>query len=56
MLSASCHCGAIHLEFDEKPQTLTGCTCSICHRLGAQWAYYTVRRFDGAETWKFLDE
>jgi len=41
MLSASCHCGAIQLGFDEKPQTLTECTCSICHRLGAQWAYYS---------------
>ena len=118
--TASCHCGAVTLEVDEKPQTLTECTCSICHRLGAQWAYFTraqvsitdpgdamqpymwgdkciefyhckkcgcathyesvekedhsrialntrmmrredtagikVRRFDGADTWKFLDE
>lgn len=22
------------------PETLTECTCSICRRLGAQWAYY----------------
>ena len=41
MFFASCHCGAVKLEFDEMPQTLTECTCSICHRLGAQWAYYT---------------
>lgn len=44
MFSASCHCGAVKLEFDELPQTLTECTCSICHRLGAQWAYYTRRQ------------
>ena len=44
MFPASCHCGAIKLEFDEKPQTLTECTCSICHRLGAQWAYFTRRQ------------
>ena len=44
MFLASCHCGAIKLEFDEKPQTLTECTCSICHRLGAQWAYYTRKQ------------
>lgn len=120
MLTASCHCGAVSLEIDEKPESLTECTCSICHRLGAQWAYYTrlqvrvadpqesstaylwgdkciefyhcevcgctthyesvdkdddsriavntrimrpedvagirVRKFDGASTWKFLDE
>jgi hypothetical protein len=41
MYTASCHCGAIKIEIDEKPQSLTECTCSICHRLGARWAYYT---------------
>jgi len=41
MLTASCHCGAVSLEIDEKPESLTECTCSVCHRLGAQWAYYT---------------
>ena len=40
MFTASCHCGAIQFEVDEKPETLTECTCSICHRVGAQWAYY----------------
>lgn len=52
MLSASCHCGAIKLEVDEKPHTLTECTCSICHRLGAQWAYYTRQqvRISGSRT------
>lgn len=41
MFSASCHCGAVTMNIDEKPQTLTECTCSICHRIGGQWAYYT---------------
>ena len=41
MFSASCHCGAITLEIDKKPQSIAECTCSICHRIGAQWAYYT---------------
>ena len=41
MLHASCHCGAIRLEIRRKPRTLTECNCSICGRLGAQWAYYT---------------
>ena len=41
MYEASCHCGAIRIKFDEKPQSLTECTCSICHRLGARWAYFT---------------
>ena len=41
MLSASCHCGAVRIEIDRRPQSVTRCTCSICHRYGAQWAYYT---------------
>ena len=53
MLTASCHCGAVSLKIDEKPESLTECTCSICHRLGAQWAYYTrlqVRVIDPQES------
>jgi hypothetical protein len=38
-LSASCHCGAVRLEIARKPETLTECTCSICRRYGARWAY-----------------
>ena len=41
MLSASCHCGAVHMEIGRRPQSVTQCTCSICHRYGAHWAYYT---------------
>jgi len=41
MLQAACHCGSVQLEISHKPETLTECTCSICHRYGAQWAYYT---------------
>lgn len=44
MLYASCHCGAVRLEIDEKPASLTECNCSICHRSGAKWAYYTRRQ------------
>ncbi|MCG8433901.1 MAG: aldehyde-activating protein [Gammaproteobacteria bacterium] len=24
----------------EKPDSLTGCNCSICHRYGSLWGYY----------------
>ena len=51
MLSASCHCGAIQIEINRKPKSVTQCTCSICHRYGAQWAYSTrksVRVSEGA--------
>lgn len=41
MLHASCHCGAVQIEVANKPRSLTKCTCSICHRYGAQWAYCT---------------
>jgi hypothetical protein len=40
MLSASCHCGAVRLEIDRKPRSLTECNCSLCRRYGVQWAYY----------------
>lgn len=44
MYKASCHCSAIQIEIDKKPESLTECTCSICHRIGAQWAYYTRKQ------------
>jgi hypothetical protein len=42
MIHASCHCGAVRLEIDAPPATVTDCNCSICHRMGVLWAYYTV--------------
>lgn len=44
MISATCHCGKVRIEVDEKPGSLTECNCSICHRYGAMWAYYTRRQ------------
>ncbi len=41
MLKASCHCGAVQIEVARKPRSVTQCTCSICHRYGARWAYCT---------------
>jgi len=43
MIKASCHCGAVQIEVDALPETLTQCTCSICRRYGALWAYRTRR-------------
>jgi len=40
MLKATCHCGNITLSTAELPESITSCNCSICHRLGALWAYY----------------
>jgi hypothetical protein len=44
MLRASCHCGAVVVEAEVRPRSVTTCNCSICRRLGALWAYYTRRR------------
>lgn len=43
MLNASCHCGAVQIEIDRKPTSLTECTCSICRRYAALWAYCTAK-------------
>jgi hypothetical protein len=41
MLRATCQCGAVVLEVDRKPESLTICNCTICRRYGTLWAYYT---------------
>ncbi len=43
MLRASCHCGDVQIDLKRKPRSLTRCTCSICRRYGARWAYCTRR-------------
>jgi hypothetical protein len=40
MVTATCHCGAVHIHVRKAPRTLTQCNCSICRRYGALWAYY----------------
>ena len=44
MIEASCHCGAVRMEIDVVPDTVTDCACSICRRKGALWAYYSPRQ------------
>ncbi len=39
-LQGSCHCGAVRLTLPSMPETSTKCNCSLCRRLGGQWAYY----------------
>ena len=116
MIEVTCHCGAVRIEVETPPETVTSCNCSICRRTGWLVAYYSpkqvrvsgatdiymwgdrslelhrcktcgcgthwsavdktldrmgvnarlmapevlararVRHFDGAETWKYLDE
>ena len=44
MIEASCHCGALRIEVDVAPDTVTDCSCSICRRKGALWAYYSPKQ------------
>ncbi len=39
MLSASCHCDAVHIELEALPTYLDECGCSICRCYGALWVY-----------------
>ena len=41
MIEASCHCGAVRMEIERRPETVTECNCSICRKLGVLWAYYS---------------
>ncbi len=40
MIEGSCHCGRVRFEIEALTAAVTSCNCSICHRLGALWAYY----------------
>jgi hypothetical protein len=44
-LKGSCHCGDTQFELSEAPATVTRCTCSLCSKRGALWAYYTSAQF-----------
>jgi hypothetical protein len=44
MIRASCHCGAVVMEADSLPATVTSCNCSICRRIAGLWAYYARSR------------
>lgn len=39
-VKGSCHCKATIFEVSEAPATVTRCTCSVCSKKGALWAYY----------------
>jgi hypothetical protein len=44
MIESSCHCGAVKLEIETPPETVTDCNCSICRRYGVLWAYYSPEK------------
>ena len=44
-ITGSCHCGRTRFEVDEAPARVTRCTCTLCSKRGALWAYYTPQQF-----------
>lgn len=44
-VKGSCHCGGTQFTIAEAPQSVTRCTCSICSKRGALWAYLTPAQF-----------
>lgn len=42
MIKGSCHCGAVHWQFEGIPEGATACNCTICRRYGTLWAYDDV--------------
>ena len=44
-IKGSCHCGHTQFEVSEVPVGVTRCTCSLCAKRGALWAYYPPAQF-----------
>jgi len=44
-IKGSCHCQATAFEVSVPPDNVTSCTCSLCSKRGALWAYYTPSQF-----------
>ena len=44
-IKGSCHCGHTQFEVSEAPVGVTRCTCSLCAKRVALWAYYTPAQF-----------
>jgi hypothetical protein len=44
-IKGSCHCGLTQFEVEAAPESVTRCTCSLCAKRGALWAYYQPQSF-----------
>jgi hypothetical protein len=59
MIEGACHCGAVRWTFDGVPNDATACSCTICRRYGALWAYgfenEGVRVFGETQTYAWGD-
>ncbi|CAH0525887.1 GFA family protein [Vibrio hippocampi] len=38
--NVQCHCGNITLSYQQQPEHLTRCNCSLCRRYAALWGYF----------------
>jgi hypothetical protein len=45
IINGSCHCGKAQFEVTEATTDVTNCTCSLCSKRGALWAYYKPAQF-----------
>ena len=39
-MTGGCHCGAVNLTLDHKPDYVNFCDCSLCAKSGAVWGYF----------------
>ena len=37
-----CHCNHVKIDLPAEPEKLNRCSCSICRRYGALWAYFDL--------------
>jgi hypothetical protein len=44
-IEGSCHCGATRFALSAAPVEVTRCTCTLCAKRGALWAYYQPEQF-----------
>src|SRR5881398_3558424 len=44
-IKGRCHCANTQFWVSEIPVGVTRCTCSLCSKRGALWAYYTPAQF-----------
>jgi len=44
-INGSCHCANTRFEVSEALHSVTRCTCALCSKRGALWAFTSRRSF-----------
>ena len=47
-MKLSCLCGQVRIDIEQKPAFIHECTCTLCSKSGARWAYYHPSQVDVA--------